>query len=121
MVVVRIHFGLRHATFDFINVSFICVADKTACDKLSTLQRSLFVIAVLYVRDVRQWKRKYWDNGPCENLSYMRCPCERCQKYIEEVKKSAIPSDLLAFARYFEATTESTPQWCLQNYVMLRK
>jgi hypothetical protein len=49
------------------------------------------------------------------------CICLGCKQYrvrITEYNESAYK---LAWVRYAEALTESTPQWCLQIYIVLRQ
>ena len=81
---------------------------------------SLFIVLINYVEDFCVWKRKYWDNKLCIDMHSrcMRYSCEYCEEYR---KRQAESSHDLAFARYLETMSESAPQWCLQNYVMLRQ
>ena len=76
-------------------------------------------IFVRYVQEFAHWKRTYRNipscGGNCENLD-----CEECQKYQSAMKESKKSAYNFAWIRYVETLTESTPQWCLQMYVMLR-
>ena len=63
-----------------------------------------------YWEALKRWKRMNWDKGapqPCNKDNYDK----KCAKYDFD----------LATTRYIEAFAESTPQWCLQFYIMLRQ
>ena len=115
-------FTLAFVILPFIIMNFVACGEEseTACETLVSLLLSLVVVQICYADDFRQWKRKYWDNEPCGNSCYRNC-CQRCKKYLEAEKKLANSSNSLAAARYLETISESAPQWCLQNYVMLRQ
>ena len=115
-------FTLAFVILPFIIMSFfVCRENETACDTLFSLLLSLVAVLMCYEEDFRQWKRKYWDNEPCGNSCYRNCCCQRCKKYLEAKKKLVNSSSYLATVRYFETISESAPQWCLQNYIMLRQ
>ena len=109
-------FTLAFVMLPFIIFNFL---NYGATRGLTFAPSSMFFLLKGYVHNFRQWKRKYWGNelGPCGISCYTKCLCERCI----EKRSSALSSFTLAFARHFETMTESAPQWCLQNYVMLRQ
>ena len=115
-------FTLAFVILPFIILNFgYCGESETACETLTSLPRSLVAVLMCYVADFSQWKRKYWDNEPCGNSCYRNCRCQRCENYLKEKKNLAESSASLASFRYLETMSESAPQWCLQNYVMLRQ
>jgi hypothetical protein len=91
-------------------------SDKLACC-LSFACSSIFV---RYAQELKYWKQTYRDNPPCGD-NYKECNCPDCEQYEEEITKSNKSAYKLAWVRYTEALTESTPQWCLQIYIMLRQ
>ena len=76
-------------------------------------------IFVRYVKEFKDWKETHWDNPPCGD-NYKKCNCPNCKQYREAITKSNKSAYELAWVRYIETLTESTPQWCLQIYIMLR-
>ena len=97
--------------FVMLPVIITIVVDSNHTDEaseiLTVLKQSLFIVLIHYVSDFRVWKIKYWDNEP-----------DHCE---ENRKWQAESSHDLAYFRYLETMSESAPQWCLQNYVMLRQ
>ena len=73
-----------------------------------------------YKKKLCQWKEENWYNRCCEK-KYWNCSCEDCKSFVEVKKKSTEFSFYLAFLSYVKSFTESAPQWCLQNYIMLRQ
>ena len=65
-------------------------------------------------------KQTHWDNPPCGD-NYKECNCPDCEQYRAAITKSNKSAYDLAWVRYVETLTESTPQWCLQVYIMLRQ
>ena len=83
------------------------------------MQFLLFSMVDRYIHELILWKRKYRKRSQRCGENYKKCNCERCRRYREvkdEFNKSAYR---LAWVRYAETLLESTPQWCLQVYVML--
>jgi hypothetical protein len=76
-------------------------------------------IFVRYVQEFKDWKQTHWDNPPCGD-NYKECDCPDCEQYRAAITKSNKSAYDLAWVRYAETLTESTPQWCLQVYIMLR-
>jgi hypothetical protein len=89
--------------------------DKVICC-LSFACSSIFV---RYVQEFKDWKQTHWDNPPCGD-NYKECNCPDCEQYRAAITKSNKSAYDLAWVRYVETLTESTPQWCLQVYIMLR-
>ncbi|CAB4037324.1 adhesion G- coupled receptor G7 [Paramuricea clavata] len=75
---------------------------------------------VRYVEELKYWKQAYWDNPPCGD-NYKKCNCPDCKHYRAAITKSNKSAYNLALVRYVETLTESTPQCCLQIYIMLRQ
>jgi hypothetical protein len=96
-------------------------ADHHFCRELSYCL--LFVcssIFVRYVQEFKYWKQTHWDNPPCGD-NYPECNCPDCEQYSVAITESNKSAYNLAWVRYVETLTESTPQWCLQIYIMLRQ
>ena len=80
-----------------------------------------FLIFLIFVRikeEFDQWKRTYQDKCPCKEFDN-ECSCPQCTQHreaLDECRKSAY---LFAWIRYVESYLESTPQLCLQVYIML--
>ena len=87
---------------------------------------SLFLTALfssMFLRffyEFMQWKRTYWDNGPCEQNN-QACVCTKCRQHQAKLKASNTSTYNLAWIHYVETMAESAPQWCLQVYVMFRQ
>ena len=83
----------------------------------------MLVFLLIFVRfqeQFNQWKRAYRDNCPCGEYDN-ECNCTNCKKHraaLNEYRKSAYR---FAWISYIETYIESTPQWWLQVYVMLKK
>jgi hypothetical protein len=77
-------------------------------------------IFVRYVQEFNNWKKTYRDNPPCGD-NYKKCNCPNCEQYRVAITGSNKSAYKLAWVRYVETLTESTPQWCLQIYIMLRQ
>ena len=80
----------------------------------------IFFIFVRFKEEFDQWKRTFLDNNPCEEYDN-KCSCPQCTQHREafdECRKSAYR---FAWIRYVETYLESTPQLCLQVYIMLKK
>ena len=117
-------FTLAFVMLPIIITNFMTFSEnKTLYEKLVFLPRSLFIVLIRYWKGFRQWKRQNWDiNKPCGQRCYWKCTnCLDCKNYRKEKMVSAESADLLAITRYLETMSESAPQWCLQNYVMLRQ
>ena len=115
-------FTLAFVMLPIITTNFLASPEnETAHKKLTFLARSLFIVLIRYKKDFCQWKKTNCDNKPCGKSDYWNCSCRECKTYREEKKNSAESSCNLAIVRYVEAMSESAPQWCLQNYVMLRQ
>ena len=82
------------------------------------IQFLLFSVVDRYIHQLILWKRKYYDSPTCSE-NYGECNCERCKRYREVESESNESAYALAWIRYIETLLESTPQWCLQVYVML--
>ena len=81
---------------------------------------AFLLIFVRFQEEFNQWKRTYRDNCPCGEYDN-ECNCTNCKKHraaLSEYRKSAYR---FAWIRYIETYIESTPQWWLQVYVMLKK
>ena len=77
-----------------------------------------FFIFARFKEEFNQWKRTFLDNSPCEEYDY-KCSCPQCTQHrvaLSECRKSAYR---FAWIRYVEVYLESTPQLCLQVYIML--
>ena len=77
-------------------------------------------VSFRYLQELGQWRRENWKYLPCGEM-YRTCLCKKCSLFREEREKSAKSLYTLATVRYHETILESVPQWCLQNYVMLRQ
>jgi hypothetical protein len=77
-------------------------------------------IFVRYVQEFKYWKQTYRDNPPCGD-NYKKCNCPDCEQYRVAITESNKSAYNLTWVRYVETLTESTPQWCLQVYIMLRQ
>jgi hypothetical protein len=78
-------------------------------------------IFVRYVKEFNYWKQLYRPNNlPCAD-NYKECNCTNCKQYRAMITESNKSAYNLAWVRYVETLTESTPQWCLQIYIMLRQ
>ncbi|CAB4023706.1 scaffolding [Paramuricea clavata] len=77
-------------------------------------------IFVRYIEEYKYWKQTYRDNTPCGD-NYKKCNCPNCEQYRVKLTESNKSAYKLAWTRYVETLTESTPQWCLQIYIMLRQ
>ncbi|CAB3978479.1 XK-related 6-like [Paramuricea clavata] len=73
-----------------------------------------------YVDEFKYWKQTYRDDHPCGD-NYKECSCADCEQYRVAITTSNKSAYRLAWVRYVETLTESTPQWCLQVYIMLRQ
>ena len=81
---------------------------------------AFLLIFVRFQEEFSQWKRTYRDNCPCGEYDN-ECNCTNCKKHraaLNEYRKSAYR---FAWISYIETYIESTPQWWLQVYVMLKK
>ena len=102
-------------------VSIMAAFQADACQLLSCcLMLVCSSIFVRYVEEFKYWKQTYWDNPPCGD-NYKECNCPDCEQYRAAITKSNKSAYDLAWVRYVETLTESTPQWCLQIYIMLRQ
>jgi hypothetical protein len=129
-ILVAVHYGLEGEyswfglTLLFIIVPLFIVSlittnqtDDGFCENASCclLCSAIFV---RYAQEFAHWKRAYRDvppcGGNCQNLD-----CEECQRYQSALKASKKSAYNFAWIRYVATLTESTPQWCLQTYVML--
>ena len=102
-------------------VGFIMVAVNTKeCTKrtLSFFLRLPISLFLRYKEEFKLWKRRYWDNSPCEG-GEENCDCDECRRYRQAIQEPNDSAYELAWLHYVEAITESTPQWCLQVYIML--
>jgi hypothetical protein len=109
-------------TLGFIIVPLFIV-NLMACVQAEEHEDLFFVcssIFVRYVEEFKYWKQTHWDNPPCGD-NYKKCNCPNCKQYRAEITKSNKSAYKLAWVRYVETLTESTPQWCLQVYIMLRQ
>jgi hypothetical protein len=102
-----------------------CIAVNQAEDRCSqTLSCCLLFacssIFVRYVEEFKRWKETYRDNPPCGDND-KECICLGCKQYRVRITEYNESSYKLAWVRYAEALTESTPQWCLQIYIVLRQ
>ena len=73
-----------------------------------------------YVTEFTQWKKTYWDNSPCGD-NYNECNCPDCEQYRVAKRESNESAYEFAWIRFIETLTESTPQWCIQVYIMFRR
>ena len=98
-------FTLAFVMLPLITTNFVHSNIIEGSDILTGIPVSMFIVLINYVRDFHVWKKNYWDNES-----------EHCTEHRERLAKSR-----LAYVRYLETMSESAPQWCLQNYVMLRQ
>jgi hypothetical protein len=119
-------FGL---TLFFVVVPYIIVnimatyqaaPDKFCEDSSCFSMLSCSSIFMRFGKEFINWKSKYRDNRPCRE-NYKECNCTKCKKYSEIITKSNKSAYDFAWIRYVETLMESTPQWCLQVYIMLRQ
>ncbi|CAB4037421.1 XK-related 6-like [Paramuricea clavata] len=102
-------------------ISFMAAFQADFCQTLSCCLMFLCSsIFVRYVEEFKYWKQTHWDNPPCGD-NYKECNCPDCEKYRVAITESNKSAYKLAWVRYVETLTESTPQWCLQIYIMLRQ
>jgi hypothetical protein len=84
---------------------------------------SLFLCSSIFVsfgKEFVNWKHKYRDSHPCRE-DYEECNCMDCKHYSEIIIKSNESAYDFAWIRYVETLMETTPQWCLQVYIMLHQ
>ena len=89
----------------------------------SWCQFSFFLIFFIFVRfkeEFSQWKRTFLDNIPCKEYDN-ECSCLLCNQHREALDKCRKSAYRFAWIRYVETYLESTPQLCLQVYIMLTK
>ena len=119
-------FGL---TLFFVVVPYIIVnimatyqaaPDKFCEDSSCFSMLSCSSIFMRFGKEFKYWKRKYRNNRPCRE-NYKECNCTNCKNYSEIMTKSNKSAYDFAWIRYVETLMESTPQWCLQVYIMLRQ
>ena len=77
-------------------------------------------ILLRFTEEFGHWKRTYHDNPPCGE-NYKECNCTDCKKHREARSAAKVSAYRLAWIRYVETFTESTPQWILQVHIMLRQ
>ncbi|CAB4028888.1 XK-related 6 [Paramuricea clavata] len=108
---------------DIVVATCIMAAEQTVAINNLQYCRLAFTcssIFVRYVQEFKDWKQTHWDNPPCGD-NYKKCNCPNCEQYRAAIMKSNRSAYKLAWVRYVETLTESTPQWCLQMYIMLRQ
>ncbi|CAB4023590.1 XK-related 9 [Paramuricea clavata] len=134
-IVVAVRYGLKGErwwfglTFVFIIVplfivnilaTFQAIEHETSEDLSICLCLVCSSIFVRYIEEFKYWKQTHWDNTPCRD-NYKECNCPDCIQYCEGITKSNKSTCSFAWVHYVETLTESTPQWCLQIYIMLRQ
>ena len=80
---------------------------------------AFLLIFVRFKEEFDHWKGTYRDNCPCEQN--INCNCANCKKHNAELDAYRKSAYRFAWIRYIETYIESTPQWWLQVYVMLKK
>ncbi|CAB3978522.1 XK-related 6, partial [Paramuricea clavata] len=135
-IVVAVRYGLKGdywwfgLTLFFIIVPLFIVsivaffqADDGFCGLSCCLLFVCSSIFVRYVEEFKYWKQRYRDNSPCGKSggNCMECNCLDCRLYRVAIPESNDSAYKLAWLRYLETLTESTPQWCLQIYIMLHQ
>jgi hypothetical protein len=79
-------------------------------------------IFVRYGQEFKRWKQTYRDKLPPCGDNNKECSCPHCEQGRAAIRKYDYQAAYkLAWVRYVETLTESTPQWCLQIYIMLRQ
>ena len=126
-IVVAVLYGLKGEYWWFGLTLFFIIVPLFIVNFLACVQaeehEGLFLVCssifVRYVEEFKYWKQTHWDNPPCGD-NYKKCNCPNCEQYRVAITKSNKSAYNLAWVRYVETLTESTPQWCLQIYIMLR-
>ena len=103
-----------------VSIMAVCQAEDGFCGLSCCLLFVCSSIFVRYIEEFKYWKQAYRDNSPCGD-NYKKCNCPDCEQYRAAITKSNRSAYRLAWVRYVETLTESTPQWCLQIYIMLRQ
>ena len=103
-----------------VSIMAVCQADDGFCGLSCCLLFVCSSIFVRYVQELKYWKQTYRDNFPCGD-NYKECNCPDCEQYRAAITTSNKSTYSLALVRYVETLTESTPQCCLQIYIVLRQ
>ncbi|CAB4034210.1 XK-related 6-like, partial [Paramuricea clavata] len=134
-IVVAVHYKHKEEYHWFGLTLFLIIVPYIIINGMATYQAtlektcadascySMFLCSSIFVsfgREFINWKNKYRDNHPCRE-NYTECNCTDCKQYREIIITSNKSTYDFAWIHYVESLMESTPQWCLKVYIMLRQ